>query len=537
MSKYVDLPIGSQFGLLTVLERAPDKILPNGRHRGQFRCRCQCGNETVVDPTSLKNGSTKSCGCLHPGGKVGLKDLTGQTFGKLAVIERADDYVTPKGVHRVAWKCKCSCGREKVVTAISLSSGKTKSCGFCKHDDKYKGHVVVTDNGMKFIDLTGMTFGRLTVIGRGPDHEQPSGDKIPMWYAKCSCGNPETILVDGHSLKQGHIKSCGCIVREGVYRDLTGMVFGHLTVLGLEKTTESPSGTRVRWWKCRDEEGREMVIPGYRLTSGKEGQPLEPRRTNKYEFHDDYIIGYDNNGNAFFIDAEDYDRIKDRYWRVDSRHGYVENFTNRVRLSLHRFLMGAGDGDVVDHLNHDQKDNRKVNLRIVTPLENAINRKRRADNKSGCTGVYQKKDSKAWYADIKVNKENIRLGSFATFEEAVAARKAAEEKYFGAYSYDNSIEAVPRVERDGEPVAALPEDAPISAEPFAGAESLATPLDAKVSEIDPAPMPTQASPISAQEALGHQPSALTKEESLMAQVQSHRIHSTGRSARPSSTTI
>ena len=38
------------------------------------------------------------------------------------------------------------------------------------------------------------------------------------------------------------------------------------------------------------------------------------------------------------------------------------------------------------------------------------------------------------------------LGAFDTFEEAVAARKAAEEKYFGDYSYDNSIAASPLIE-------------------------------------------------------------------------------------------
>ena len=450
MSKYVDLPIGSQYGLLTVLERAPDKILPTGRHQGRFRCRCQCGNEVEVAASRLKSGQTKSCGCLHPGGKMGLKDLTGQTFGKLTVIERADDYITPKGFHRVAWKCKCSCGREKVVTAIALSSGKTKSCGFCKHDDKYEGHVVVTEHGMKFIDLTGMTFGRLTVIGRGPDHEQPSGAKIPMWYTKCSCGNPETILVDGHLLKQGGVKSCGCIVHEGIIKDLTGMTFNNLTVLGLEKTTEMPSGKRMRWWRCQDEDGSEIILPNYRLTFGTGKKLLKPRLTNEYEFHDDYVIGYDNNGRAFYFDPEDYDRIKDRYWRVDKRHGYVENFTDRVRITLHRFIMGVEKGQIVDHLNHDKTDNRKMNLRIVTPLENAINRKRRADNTSGCPGVCYRKGRgrKHWRASITVDKKVIHLGAYETFEEAVAARKAAEEKYFGAYSYDNSIEAVPRVERE-----------------------------------------------------------------------------------------
>ena len=378
-----------------------------------------------------------------------LIDLTGQKFGKLTVIERAEDHVTKSGKRVPRWRCLCQCGRETIVGRTGLVKGTTTSCGFCKYDEKYKGHVVVTESGAKFIDLTGLTFGRLTVIGRGPDRVLPSGVKIPQWYARCSCGNPEPVLVDGHSLKQGNVKSCGCITREGVYRasDLTGMVFGDLTVLGLEKVTESPNGKRVRWWKCKDEQGRESIIPGYRLTTGTGEKPFVPRRTNRYEFHDEYVIGYDNNDNQFIFDAEDYDRIKDRYWRVDNRSGYVETFENFKRITMHRLFTGAGNEDVIDHLNHNTADNRKVNLRIVTPMLNSVNRKRRVDNRSGCTGVWYSKGRgrKHWDAAITVDKKTIRLGRFLTYEEAVEARKAAEEKYFGAYSFDNSVEAVPYI--------------------------------------------------------------------------------------------
>ena len=52
-----------------------------------------------------------------------------------------------------------------------------------------------------------------------------------------------------------------------------------------------------------------------------------------------------------------------------------------------------------------------------------------------------------WYANIKVNKENIRLGSFVTKEEAIEARREAEIKYFGEYAFQTGNEMVPRVER------------------------------------------------------------------------------------------
>jgi hypothetical protein len=57
---------GQKFGRLTVVERAEDYIVPkNGKHAPKWKCVCDCGNECVVSGGSLKNGYTKSCGCLH----------------------------------------------------------------------------------------------------------------------------------------------------------------------------------------------------------------------------------------------------------------------------------------------------------------------------------------------------------------------------------------------------------------------------------------------------------------------------------------
>lgn len=63
-----------------------------------------------------------------------LNDLTGQRFGRLVVLRRADDYVAPSGQRHVAWECMCDCGKEIAVMAGNLTRGKTKSCG-CLHDE------------------------------------------------------------------------------------------------------------------------------------------------------------------------------------------------------------------------------------------------------------------------------------------------------------------------------------------------------------------------------------------------------------------
>lgn len=54
-----------------------------------------------------------------------LKDLTGQKFGRLTVIERAEN--TRCGQAR--WKCRCQCGKEVIITGELLRNGVTSSCG------------------------------------------------------------------------------------------------------------------------------------------------------------------------------------------------------------------------------------------------------------------------------------------------------------------------------------------------------------------------------------------------------------------------
>ena len=54
-----------------------------------------------------------------------LIDLTGQQFGRLTVVQRAE---TGKRGHAL-WLCKCACGRETIVSSSSLRRGATKSCG------------------------------------------------------------------------------------------------------------------------------------------------------------------------------------------------------------------------------------------------------------------------------------------------------------------------------------------------------------------------------------------------------------------------
>lgn len=131
MPKPIDLT-GKHFGRLTVIRRAP-----NGKDgRAKWLCRCECGNERIISGKCLRNGHTQSCGCLARdiNSERSLIDHTGERFGRLVVLSRADDYVAPNGKHHVQWLCQCDCGAQTVVDVCQLTGGKTLSCGCYKSD-------------------------------------------------------------------------------------------------------------------------------------------------------------------------------------------------------------------------------------------------------------------------------------------------------------------------------------------------------------------------------------------------------------------
>lgn len=127
------IKIGNKYGRLTVLS---DSGKRNNREI-VWECRCDCGNTHYVPGTSLRRGSTKSCGCLKKeleDNSPSLDDLIGQRFERWLVIHRASNL---KGNRSARWHCKCDCGNEKDVFANSLKSGRSTSCGCYDIECKY----------------------------------------------------------------------------------------------------------------------------------------------------------------------------------------------------------------------------------------------------------------------------------------------------------------------------------------------------------------------------------------------------------------
>lgn len=135
-------------------------------------------------------------------------DITGQTFGKLTVIECAGKL----DGRRYFWKCQCECGNIVIKEGTVLRSGNTKSCGCGKYDGFKKHNQQQTE---ETIITNGTRFGKLIVIesiGYKPQYEGASKNR--MWYkCQCDCGN--ICEVSGNLLKNNQKTSCGCLGSRG----------------------------------------------------------------------------------------------------------------------------------------------------------------------------------------------------------------------------------------------------------------------------------------------------------------------------------
>ena len=139
-----------------------------------------------------------------------LKDLTGNRYGYLVVVSRAENRITPNGGARTFWNCVCDCGKECAVSGKALTSARTVSCG-CKSKE-----LISLKNSS---DLTGKVFGRLTVLRRDTERHGSDKKRRAFWICRCECGNEVSVVTD--ALRNGDTRSCGCYKREKAISDNT----------------------------------------------------------------------------------------------------------------------------------------------------------------------------------------------------------------------------------------------------------------------------------------------------------------------------
>lgn len=102
-------------------------------------------------------------------------------------------------------------------------------------------------------------------------------------------------------------------------------------------------------------------------------------------------------------------------------------------LFMHRMLIGAEEGQYVDHVNGDTLDNRRCNLRFCSLSENQGNSKKRSHNKGKYKGVNWNKRNKVWTVKVAGN----HLGSFRDELEAAKAYDAGARQHYGEFALVN----------------------------------------------------------------------------------------------------
>lgn len=236
----------------------------------------------------------------------------------------------------------------------------------------------INDKRKRYESLIGQTFNLLTVVEKADDTYVKQAERLRRhinWKCKCDCGNE--CVVWGEDLKRNHVKSCGCLKK-----------LGHR------------------------------------------------KKENSYTIDGNVTIGFTAENKPFYFDTEDYDIIKNYYWSLD-KDGYVINRNNGIRM--HRLITKCPSNLKVDHINHCKNDNRKHNLRICSASQNNMNKSLQSNNTSGVTGIIWLKRENKWRAAIKINGKTIIVGEYKKKQDAINARKEAEQKYFNDFSLNNSL--------------------------------------------------------------------------------------------------
>lgn len=107
-----------------------------------------------------------------------------------------------------------------------------------------------------------------------------------------------------------------------------------------------------------------------------------------------------------------------------------------VNVQIHRYILGAKKGEIIDHIDGDPSNNQCSNLRLVTQSQNNANQiGAKKNSKSGVKGVYWHKAANKWCAEVIHRRKKYYLGLFDELEDAKKARNEKAQELHGDYYY------------------------------------------------------------------------------------------------------
>ena len=111
---------GQKFNRLTAKEKGR-----TASGKPAWVCVCDCGNQVAVRGSHLKDGGTKSCGCITREGNTKALE-SGVKYGRLTAIGQSMERA---GSRSIKWEMRCDCGRSVIVLPSNVRTGQTQSCG------------------------------------------------------------------------------------------------------------------------------------------------------------------------------------------------------------------------------------------------------------------------------------------------------------------------------------------------------------------------------------------------------------------------
>ncbi len=210
--------------------------------------------------------------------KSRAEDITGQRFGHLVAIKRAEN---KNG--RTRWECRCDCGNTHTALTRNLKNGNCKSCG-CMQHQKQRG----------MLDLTGRKIGRLTVLS--PTEKREKNGSI-IWKCQCDCGN--SLEVSSSDLLYGNYRSCGCLRKElwKTIPEQLHMVDGTCVEWLAKRKSRSDNTSGFRGvYRTRNDKYKVLIgFKGKRYYVGRFDdfdEAVEERLKVEKTLHDDFVAAY-----------------------------------------------------------------------------------------------------------------------------------------------------------------------------------------------------------------------------------------------------
>lgn len=214
-----------------------------------------------------------------------------------------------------------------------------------------------------------------------------------------------------------------------------GEEFGKLTVI--ERTKNSKDGHVSYICQCLC--GNETISTASKLLNGdktscgvcsKDGIVL-------YKLSYPICIGvFSISKKSFILDIEDYERIRDLNLSISSKdcgeYVYINNI-GKSPIALHRFLMNAKNGEIVDHADRNTLNNQRGNLRICSKQQNSFNKNVNKKSESGVIGVVLNGRKNRWVAQLMIDGKHIRK-TFEDINDAILHRLKMEKEFFGEFA-------------------------------------------------------------------------------------------------------